>query len=160
MESIFLIIGCYSFILLPERQVERRVRKTTRLITSHNTIWTNNGVEGKEYKESLRNGDKWLDYLTQEKSWQPRYFWLQRFVLLQYMNSFCQELGPGKFSTSHLIYVSEVEILHGLHSLSFMISLRLTISTTRHWQGRSEFPSFYFANSLTSGDLDQIVKLI
>lgn len=65
------MIGCYSFILLPERQVERCVRKSTRLMTSHNTIWTNNGVEGKEYKESLlaiRNGDKGLYYLAQEKS--------------------------------------------------------------------------------------------
>lgn len=52
----------------------------TRLITSHNTIWTNIGVEGKEYKQSLlaiRNGDKGLDYLAQENFWQPRYFWLQ-----------------------------------------------------------------------------------
>lgn len=51
--------------------MERRVRKSTRLITRHNTIWANNGVEGKEYKESLlviQNGDKGLDNLAQEKS--------------------------------------------------------------------------------------------
>lgn len=148
MESIFWIIGCYSFILLPERQVEHRVRKTTRLVTSHNSLL------------AIRNGDKGLDHLAQEKSWQLRYSRApERLVMLQYRNSVCQELGPRKFLTSLLINVSEVEILHGLHSLSFIISLRLTISTTEHWQGKSEFPSFYFANSQTSGDLDQIVKL-
>lgn len=104
--------------MLPERRMERRVCKSSWLITRHNTIWTNNGVEGKEYKErdlttSLRRSPD-----SQGTS----------LVLLQDMNSVCQELGPRKFSTSYLIYVSEVVILHGLHSLSFIISLRLTRS--------------------------------